>query len=55
MDSKVALTKSKCQCTIRGIVEMFDIKKGIYWCIHPDNFIRRLRNFKYCPICGKKL
>lgn len=47
--------RKKCECKIRGIVEMYDVRKGIYWNIHPDDIIYRLRKFKFCPICGKEL
>ena len=47
--------EKKCECRIRGVVEMHDVRKTVYYNIHPDNFMRRLRKFKFCPICGKEL
>ena len=49
------LRTKECECKIRGIVEMYDVRKSIWFNVHPDNIMRRLRKFKFCPICGRKL
>ena len=49
-NEKVRSKVKKCECKIRGVVEMYDIRKGIYWNLHPDNIVQRLRQFKFCPI-----
>lgn len=47
--------KKKCTCKIRGIVELFIVENGFLLNIHPSDYTKNLRKFKYCPICGKSL
>lgn len=47
--------KTKCKCNIRGIIELYKIKKGVNYKIDPYDWTRMLKMFKFCPICGKEL
>jgi len=45
----------KCKCKIRGVVELYEIKDGIFYSLYFEHYAKWLRRFKYCPLCGKKL
>ena len=47
--------RKKCKCQIRGIVRMARIDKDIFRELHSDECGYWLRQFKYCPICGKEI
>jgi len=49
-----------CKCPIRGIVEVYELRwvSADDYCYHiPDPYRRErfLRNFKYCPLCGRPI
>ena len=47
--------KRKCVCKIRGIVELYEIKDGIYHVVHPMDYRTYFSSFKYCPLCGREI
>ena len=46
--------KIKCRCRIVGIYSLAVRKKYYDELIHPDDYVKNLRKFKYCPLCGKE-
>ena len=47
--------KKICKCKIRGVIELYQIKNGQFYSIHPVDKPRWLRKFKFCPLCGRKI
>ncbi len=45
--------KKRCQCKIRGVFTLWKDIKGVGYMIHPRDWYRYLRRFRFCPICGR--
>ena len=49
------MKKKKCNCKIRGVVELYEIKNGMFYSLFSEHYVKWLRKFKFCPLCGRKI